>query len=53
MMMALSCNHPDIYEILNIFIKNEKLSAMNISIKFTDNFMQSVIDDKEVELYFS
>lgn len=52
MMVALSCSHPDIYEFLNIKQKNEKLSAMNISIKFTDEFMQAVKDNATYELYF-
>lgn len=51
-MVALSCKHPDIYEFLNIKQNNEKLSAMNISIKFTDEFMQAVKDNSTYELYF-
>jgi len=51
-MVALDCKHPDIYEFLNIKKNDEKLAAMNISIKFTDEFMQAVVDNKEYELYF-
>jgi ribonucleoside-diphosphate reductase alpha chain len=52
MMVALSCKHPDIYEFLNIKQHDEKLAAMNISIKFTNEFMQAVVDNTEYELYF-
>lgn len=52
MMVALSCNHPDIYEFLNIKQNDEKLAAMNISIKFTDEFMNAIKEDKEHDLYF-
>ena len=52
MMVMLDCKHPDIYEFLHIKENNEKLSAMNISIKAHDDFMQAVVDDKDYELYF-
>ena len=52
LMCALSCNHPDIYEFLNIKKNHEALESMNISIKFTDEFMQAVVNNKDYELYF-
>jgi len=52
LMCALSCNHPDIYEFLNIKKNHEALESMNISIKFTDDFMQAVVNNKDYELYF-
>lgn len=52
LMCALSCNHPDIYEFLNIKKNHEALESMNISIKFTDAFMQAVMNNKEYVLYF-
>ena len=51
-MVALSCSHPDIEEFLHIKVNEEKLSAMNISIKFDNKFMEAVEQDKEYELYF-
>lgn len=51
-MVALTCSHPDIEEFLHIKENEEKLSAMNISIKFDDKFMEAVEEDGEYELYF-
>lgn len=52
LMCGINCNHPDILEFLNIKKNHESLESMNISIKFTDEFMQAVVDNKEYELYF-
>ncbi len=52
MMVGLNCDHPDIYEFLHIKQNEEKLSSMNISILFTDEFMEAVRDDKEYTLKF-
>lgn len=52
LMCAIDCNHPDIVEFLNIKKNHETLDSMNISIKFDNDFMQDVIDNKEHELYF-
>lgn len=52
LMCSINCDHPDIYEFLHIKENNEKLESMNISIRFTDAFMQAVRDDKRVTLYF-
>ena len=51
-MVGLNCSHPDIYEVLHIKQNEEKLSSMNISILFTDEFMEAVRDDKEYTLRF-
>ena len=51
-MVALRCSHPDIAEFLHVKENEEKLSAMNISIKFDDKFMEAVENDGEYELYF-
>ena len=53
MMVGLNCSHPDIYEFLHIKQNEEKLSSMNISILFTDEFMEAVRDDKEYTLSFT
>lgn len=52
LMVGLRCDHPDIEEFLRIKQNNEKLASMNISIKFTDEFMQAVIEDKSFKLHF-
>ena len=50
-MTALRDSHPDIYEILNLKNNDEDLRSMNISIKFTDEFMKAVEEDGEYTLY--
>ena len=52
LMVGLSCEHPDIEEFLHVKQRNEKLASMNISIKFTDEFMEAVRDGKEFTLKF-
>lgn len=52
LMVGLRCDHPDIYEFLRIKQNNEKLSSMNISIKFTDEFMKAVEENRSYTLYF-
>ena len=50
-MTALRDSHPDIYEILNLKNNDEDLRSMNISIKFTDEFMKAVEEGGEYTLY--
>ncbi len=52
MMVGLNCSHPDIYEFLHIKQNQQKLSSMNISILFTDEFMEAVRNDKEYTLRY-
>lgn len=52
LMVGLDCSHPDIEEFLKIKQNNEKLSSMNISIKFTDEFMEAVKNGEEFKLHF-
>lgn len=52
LMICLRCNHPDIEEFLKIKQNNEKLASMNISIKFTDEFMKAVENNQRYTLYF-
>lgn len=51
-MVGLDCTHPDIEEFLRVKQNNEKLSSMNISIKFTDEFMNAVKNKEKFTLYF-
>ena len=51
-LVGLECSHPDIYEYLHIKENDEKLESMNISILFTDEFMEAVEQDKEYTLKF-
>lgn len=52
LMCSINCTHPDIYEFLHMKENDEKLESMNISIRFTNEFMQAVRDNKRVTLYF-
>lgn len=52
LMVGLDCTHPDIEEFLHIKQNNVKLASMNISIKFTNEFMEAVKDNKDFELKF-
>ena len=51
-LIAMDCNHPDIEDFLTIKQNNDKVQGANISIKFTDEFMQAVKGNKDVQLYF-
>lgn len=52
LIVALTCEHPDIYEFLNVKKNNEKLASMNISIKFTNEFMKAVENHEMFTLKF-
>lgn len=52
MMMGLDCDHPDLYEFLRIKQNNEKLASMNISVLFTDEFMEAVRTNSDFTLHF-
>jgi ribonucleoside-diphosphate reductase alpha chain len=52
LLVALRCDHPDIEEFLKIKQDGNKLASMNISIKFTDEFMNAVKNNEEFELHF-
>jgi ribonucleoside-diphosphate reductase alpha chain len=52
MIVGLNCTHPDIEEFLEIKRNNDKIQSANISILFTDKFMQAVKGNKSFELYF-
>lgn len=51
-MIGLNCSHPDIEEFLHIKETNHKLEHMNISILFTNEFMQAVVDGKDYTCSF-
>lgn len=51
-LIVLDCAHPDIEEFLHIKQNNDKVQGANISIKFTDDFMNAVKNDDDVYLYF-
>lgn len=51
-MVCLNCDHPDVEELLHIKEERQKLASMNVSILFTDDFMEAVLMDKEYHLHF-
>lgn len=52
LLIALDCTHPDIEEFLTIKQNNDKIQGANISIKFTDEFMEAVKHGEDVTLRF-
>lgn len=51
-MVSIDCSHPDIEELLDTKMKGDRLQSMNVSIKFTDEFMVAVDCDKPYTLKF-
>lgn len=52
LLIALDCTHPDIEEFLTIKQNNDKIQGANISIKFTNEFMEAVKHGEDVTLRF-
>lgn len=53
LMISMDCHHPDIEQFIEIKNDLNKVTQANISIRFTDDFMQSVVEDKEFKLSFT
>ena len=51
-MVGLNCDHPDIEEFLTIKQNNTAIQAANLSILFTDDFMEAVKTNSPFKLYF-
>ena len=52
LMISISCEHPDIEEFIHIKSDLERVQKANISIRFTDRFLESVENDNVYELHF-
>lgn len=52
LMINLDISHPDIIEFIDIKNDLNKINSANISVNVTDDFMESVINNKDYELYF-
>jgi ribonucleoside-diphosphate reductase alpha chain len=52
LMITLDCTHPDIIDFINCKTDLNKVTKANISIKFTDDFMNAILDNADWELYF-
>lgn len=53
LMLSLDCHHPDLEQFIDIKKDLNKVTSANISVRFTDDFMQAVVDDNDFELSFT
>ena len=53
LMISMDCHHPDIEQFIDIKKDLDKVTSANISIRFTDDFMNAVANDEEFELSFT
>lgn len=53
LMISMDCHHPDVEQFIDIKNDLDKVTNANISIRFTDDFMNAVVDDKDFELSFT
>jgi ribonucleoside-diphosphate reductase alpha chain len=52
LMMTIDCRHPEIETFIDIKRDLKKVTGANISIRWTDEFMEAVRDDKEFVLHW-
>ena len=52
LMITLDCDHPDLIEFMDVKRDLNKVTKANISVKFTDEFMEAVRDNKDYTLNF-
>lgn len=52
LMISIACNHPDIEEFIHIKSNLERVQKANISIRFSDLFLESVENDRVYRLSF-
>jgi ribonucleoside-diphosphate reductase alpha chain len=52
LMLSISCHHPEIRTFINIKKDLTKVTGANISIRWTDEFMEAVEESKMVQLRF-
>ena len=53
LMISMDCHHPDLEQFVDIKNDLNKVTNANISIRFTDDFMQAVVDNKDFKLSFT
>lgn len=53
LMISMDCHHPDIEQFIDIKNDLNKVTNANISIRFTDDFMNAVVNDTDFELSFT
>ena len=52
LMISIDCTHPDLEDFITVKSDLGKVTAANISVRVSDDFMQAVVDDNDWELYF-
>ena len=52
LMISIDVSHPDVKDFINIKTESDSITKANISLKVTDEFMQSVVDDKPFTLHW-
>lgn len=52
LMISIDCHHPDLEEFLDIKTDLNKVTKANISVRITDDFMEAVKKNEEIELSF-
>lgn len=53
LMISLDCNHPDLEEFIDIKKDLNKVTKANISVRFTDDFLRAVDENKPYTLSFT
>jgi ribonucleoside-diphosphate reductase alpha chain len=53
LMISMSCEHPDIEDFIRIKTDLNKVTKANISVRFTNEFMDAVIGDKPFKLRYT
>lgn len=52
LMISIDCTHPDLEDFITVKSDLNKVTAANISVRVSDEFMQAVKDDTDWELYY-
>ena len=53
LMIMMRCDHPDIYDFLELKLDKQNATSANLSVKITDEFMKAVEDDTDFDLVFN
>lgn len=53
LMISMDCHHPDIEQFIDIKKDLDKVTNANISIRFTNDFMNAVVNDEDFKLSFT
>lgn len=52
LLISISCLHPDVLDFIEIKRNLDKVNSANVSVKWTDEFLKAVEEDKEITLRF-